>query len=102
MCNFLSFVVSSDDKGLKANFAHSLNSHSDIRVPGYECEWLDDDSIEVRLPPGESESKADFVREWIKKSWSTRNSLINYAIQSLDWSDKSLDLSGTQIGRAHV
>jgi len=87
MSDFFSFVVMSTKEGLQYFTDKSLVSHSSAislhRLVGIirEIEWDNKDNISLRLLVNESESVQDYFETEIRKSWASRQALVNNEIE---------------------
>jgi hypothetical protein len=86
MCQFLSFLIVPTPNGLSILTDGVLTSHDTIikthHPPKYyEGEWLDDDSVVIRVTHDTSEAIADKIATWVRANY-TRHRIVNAQIIS--------------------
>lgn len=93
MCDFFSFVVTTDPNGGFIVLSEpDLTSHDDIRHAHsgiyersdmwVECEWDNEDDLEIRA---RSDALEDTVREFIRTRWHTRRALVYHVCKDMLW-----------------
>lgn len=103
MCEFISFIVADNGNGLDIFVGGTLNSHNDIPISGYECEWTDDDhgeSLSVRVRPDASENHVDTIKNFILGRYPNWKRFAKWAIGQIDcWDDEraEFDFANTPI-----
>jgi hypothetical protein len=100
MCEFISFKIESTPDGLKIHTAPSLSDHSDIKEDGYEGEWREDGTLEVRVSPEISDNVKSELEAFVKKMFRTRKYmadvlimeyLLNHVLPGNFWEHSKLD-----------